>query len=485
MKEKVSIVTYNRMSEETPETIENKEEIPKKEPEELPVKKPAFHKKISEKTARYHSNVCRARNDPSFTLHDRKSQPKTFFTEQLQFATSIHEVILVNNLAKIQTESEQLQSTFILYNYQDRLSLYQPISKKQRFTEQPQIRAIDIYPKKQLTSKSEILVGYLTGSVEILRINNFEPVQSWKRSDLGEVACLSWLRNRQHIYSNTQRLNQQFFVSYTNLPGILLLYDRNVRSESTHEYMKNREVFNDLASHRTKFITQSSNPAQIWDISPFLIICVAWSKDTIHLAVGDESGTIMVFDFGKREKKVQFQSFFGGVTSLDWSWDNLYLVSGGQDDLVAVWDVTNQHPLCIGEGHTSWITDIKFEKRKNETAPYRFISTSRDTRIIFWTFLPIEFETKKEKGPKILSHLDIKHVPKIDNKNVNEVLKQPVAAILRTNNFLFTSDNTCTNVWRLTTDTLVEETMKALVERNRAQIEKNRQENSKRRGWYS
>jgi len=444
--DKPSFATENRMSKSS----DNPEETTKKEvsvEEETP-KTPEFHKKISEKTKRYHSNVHRARNDPSFTLHDRKAQPKTFFTEQLQFATSLHEAILVNNLARDQSETELLQSVFILYNYQDRLGLYQPISEKNRFSEQPRLCALDVYPSKQLTSKSEILAGYLTGSVEILRINNFDTVQEWKRPELGEVACISWLRNRQHFYSNTQRLNQQFFVSYTNLPGVLLLFDRNVRSETTHEYMKNRTTFNDLASHRTKFITQSSNPVQIWDISPSLITCMSWSKDAVHFAVGNETGTILVYDFGKREKKLQCQSHFGGITTLSWSWDNLYLASGAQDDLVVVWDIANRHPLCMGEGHTSWITDLAFEKRKDEESPYRFISTSRDTRIIFWTFLPVEFETKKEKGPQIHSSLDIKHVPKVDNKNINEVLKQPVAAILRTKHFLLTSDSMCINVWR-------------------------------------
>lgn len=178
---------------------------------------------------------------------------------------------------------------------------------------------------------------------------------------------------------------------------------------------------------------------------------MVWSPCGGFLAVGNEEGSFIVLNWVTREKVVEFRSYFGAITALAWSPDSKYLVSGGQDDFVYVWDVNAKSCLALGEGHTSWITDLDFESVKDPDQPYRFISTSRDTKIIFWTFLPTDFPEPEFSSPFV----NIADAPKIESTNINQVLKEPISAASWTKHFFSTSDTTTFSAWRKSDDDVV------------------------------
>ena len=57
---------------------------------------------------------------------------------------------------------------------------------------------------------------------------------------------------------------------------------------------------------------------------------------------------------------MRLHAYFGAVLTCAWSHDKRYLISGGQDDLIAVWDVTRRSLVSRGVGHSSWITSAAF-----------------------------------------------------------------------------------------------------------------------------
>jgi WD40 repeat protein len=56
------------------------------------------------------------------------------------------------------------------------------------------------------------------------------------------------------------------------------------------------------------------------------------------------------------------QSHFGGLTCCAWSHDSHYIVTGGEDDLVCVFGLTEQAVVFWGQGHHSWITRVSFDR---------------------------------------------------------------------------------------------------------------------------
>eukprot|EP00494_Astrolonche_serrata_P028280 UN28545 len=173
-----------------------------------------------------------------------------------------------------------------------------------------------------------------------------------------------------------------FFACFSKIPGVLILFDRQVKSQEIPEYLITRSKEQNQHSvekdHNFFIVRQNSNPVQTWDVSPYAITVIKWSPNKKYFAVGDEMGYIRVFDFKEGKQTHIFKTFFGAINCLDWSNDSLYFVSGGQDDIVALWSIKNNCLVAIGEGHESWISDVCFEKSMMPNGVYRFISTSRD-----------------------------------------------------------------------------------------------------------
>ncbi|KAK6036577.1 hypothetical protein COOONC_25918 [Cooperia oncophora] len=55
------------------------------------------------------------------------------------------------------------------------------------------------------------------------------------------------------------------------------------------------------------------------------------------------------------------KSYFGGLLTLGWSPDAKLIVTGGEDDLLTVYNVQEKRVVCRGQGHKSWISQVQFD----------------------------------------------------------------------------------------------------------------------------
>lgn len=55
-----------------------------------------------------------------------------------------------------------------------------------------------------------------------------------------------------------------------------------------------------------------------------------------------------------------FKSYFGGILCLAWSPDAKLIASGGEDDILTIYSVSENRVVCRGQGHKSWISQVNF-----------------------------------------------------------------------------------------------------------------------------
>ncbi|GMH38022.1 hypothetical protein BSKO_05906 [Bryopsis sp. KO-2023] len=90
---------------------------------------------------------------------------------------------------------------------------------------------------------------------------------------------------------------------------------------------------------------------------------VAWSRSSGYLAVGTQRGLIQLWDPNEKKKIRDIEEHWVGLGSFDgvptlwrreWSPDNILLASGGNDNVVNVWDVRGTHrPEWVISGHNA------------------------------------------------------------------------------------------------------------------------------------
>jgi WD40 repeat protein len=103
-----------------------------------------------------------------------------------------------------------------------------------------------------------------------------------------------------------------------------------------------------------------------------------------------------------------YRSYYGGLICVCWSPDGKYVVTGGQDDLVSIWSVSEKRVVARCEGHHSWVTAVAFDPWRCGERDYRFGSVGEDCRLLLWDFSvgmlhrPKAVSEKRENGSKFL-----------------------------------------------------------------------------------
>lgn len=69
-----------------------------------------------------------------------------------------------------------------------------------------------------------------------------------------------------------------------------------------------------------------------------------------------------------------------------WSPDGKYVLTGGQDDLISIWSVTEQAIVARCQGHQSWVSAVAFDPWRCDDRNYRFGSVGEDCRLCLWDF---------------------------------------------------------------------------------------------------
>lgn len=57
---------------------------------------------------------------------------------------------------------------------------------------------------------------------------------------------------------------------------------------------------------------------------------------------------------------MMFKSYFGGLLCCCWSPDSKYIITGGEDDMISIFDIKNKCIVARGIGHHSYVIITKF-----------------------------------------------------------------------------------------------------------------------------
>ncbi|KAI1196977.1 WD40-repeat-containing domain protein [Nemania serpens] len=184
----------------------------------------------------------------------------------------------------------------------------------------------------------------------------------------------------------------------SHMDGTLVVYDKEKEdavfspeeeevqsnSESNPPNMKSSDKISVLKTVHSK--NQKTNPVAIWKLSNQRINAFSFSPDNRHLAVVSEDGTMRIIDYLKEELLGLYNAYYGGFTSVCWSPDGKYVLTGGQDDLISIWYPEETTLIARCQGHQSWVTSVAFDPWRCDEKNYRFGSVGEDCRLCLWDF---------------------------------------------------------------------------------------------------
>lgn len=197
------------------------------------------------------------------------------------------------------------------------------------------------------------------------------------------VSSIFWLPNHESM-----------FIA-AHMDGTLVVYDKEKEdapfvaeeqplSENDPPVGQSPSIFTVKKSVQSR--NQKTNPVAVWKISNLKVNSIAFSPDSRHLAVVSEDGSLRIIDYLRELVLEAFTSYYGGLISVTWSPDGRYILTGGQDDLVSIWSFADAALVARCQGHTSWVTDVKFDPWRCDDRNYRFGSVGEDCRLLLWDF---------------------------------------------------------------------------------------------------
>eukprot|EP00172_Hildenbrandia_rubra_P000394 Plantae.Rhodophyta-Hildenbrandia_rubra.ctg1188.p1 GENE.Plantae.Rhodophyta-Hildenbrandia_rubra.ctg1188~~Plantae.Rhodophyta-Hildenbrandia_rubra.ctg1188.p1 ORF type:complete len:746 (-),score=95.69 Plantae.Rhodophyta-Hildenbrandia_rubra.ctg1188:5002-7239(-) len=127
-------------------------------------------------------------------------------------------------------------------------------------------------------------------------------------------------------------------------------------------------------------------------------------NETHCLALACRDGYLRILDFTFNCISLALRSYYGAIISVTWSPDGKYIATGGEDDLVSIWDPVNHDILARCAGHTSWVSNVSWDlpSQRKERGRYRIGSAGQDAKLILWDFsLPYLRHRPGFRGPRL------------------------------------------------------------------------------------
>jgi len=178
------------------------------------------------------------------------------------------------------------------------------------------------------------------------------------------------------------------------------MQDMNTGSDSTHDIEKELKQQRELLTHNkdTKLneITQRLMDGSLKTEQIFLkghknsvTCCTLVDQDPHTVYTGGKDCCIlrwdlnsqkkMLFSKGRRSTELEGGGHEGQILTMDVSRDGKYLISGGMDNVIKVWDTRSGQLLNDLDGHYAKITGLSFRK-----GTYEFYSGSEDRTVRVW-----------------------------------------------------------------------------------------------------
>ncbi|HLO28593.1 MAG TPA: WD40 repeat domain-containing protein [Anaerolineales bacterium] len=196
------------------------------------------------------------------------------------------------------------------------------------------------------------------------------------------------------------KLNDTFETRGTLLSTIQCCSDAVISFMSGHT----DSVWDVAFSPDSKILASSGNDGLIiiWDVqthreitrlvnrdSSAIVYTVAFSPTAKILAAGNGTGSIILYDTQTWQPiGSPLRGHDSDVLSLKFSRDGKWLVSGGTDGKVLVWDVARRSVFKTFKGHTSWVWDVDISADNTTVASVGRPNHTGDNTLYLWSLEP-------------------------------------------------------------------------------------------------
>ncbi|KAJ7085728.1 catabolite repression protein creC [Mycena belliarum] len=130
----------------------------------------------------------------------------------------------------------------------------------------------------------------------------------------------------------------------------------------------------------------AKNPVSHWRVARRAVVDFVFSPDVKYVAAISEDGCLRVIDALAEQLVDCYASYFGALTSVAWSPDGRFILTGGQDDLLTIFSPWEQRVVARCQGHSSFVSAVAFDDLRCDGRTYRFGSVGEDNKIILWDF---------------------------------------------------------------------------------------------------
>lgn len=213
--------------------------------------------------------------------------------------------------------------------------------------------------------------------------------------------------------------------------------------------------------------------AQVSD-SGAALHALAFDARGTRLATTSADALIVVYQLGDAPPSLnplcRLQSYYGGVLCCCWSSDGLYLLTGGEDDFVSIWDLRRRAVVARGQGHDSWVSALAVDplcdhprrstaagsasagsaaagSAAGGTERYRFASVSADAQLKLWEFCEADLlpppehsaAARRSHAAEVVPAPPFRAVPLIRPHSGARLHTQPMSGLMLGKSALLTS----------------------------------------------
>ncbi|KAJ3428497.1 hypothetical protein M0812_23820 [Anaeramoeba flamelloides] len=260
--------------------------------------------------------------------------------------------LMLFNVPKKSTKQnfENKNQLDIFYNFKNGIYGFDNTSR----AIQPKIKKI--YKKSILNYQIMKTKTLETSYIAILFKNSLISIQNFKNDFHYEI-------NIKHsitplIFTMLQFVpNSKNKIAVSDVQGNIWIFSIDRKDPHNLNYIpKKKDKFVIYTNKKKNF-----NPVSILNCGKYQIKYFQFSNNSDFLATVDKGGFFRVFDLNKDKIYFNFKSLFGGFTCLSWFINDKFILTGGEDDLISLWDLEKKSLIARCFGHNSWIRSVKFD----------------------------------------------------------------------------------------------------------------------------